>query len=117
MAAILIPLTVGQPQCLGPLKAGPLLWPVESGRRNNQQKGQLPASVHSLSRSPEQGQKLCGGAPAHCIPAGPSPGVLLAQVPNLEMNGNEDSLKESSRGPRHGGTETASENSYSTPMV
>ena len=51
MAAILIPLTVGQPQCLGPLKPGLLLWPVESGRCNTSRKGHAASSLYPL---PEQ---------------------------------------------------------------
>ena len=51
MAAILIPLTVGQPQCLSPLKPGRLLWPVESGRRTTSRKGYAASSLCPL---PEQ---------------------------------------------------------------
>lgn len=48
MAAILIRLTVGQPQCLGPLKPGRLLWPVESGRRNTSRKGHTASNLCPL---------------------------------------------------------------------
>lgn len=99
-ASSVIPLLVGQGRRLRPLALGGLLWSIESGGSNTSRKDHAASTLCPAPvRKPWPGTEV--------VWRGSSPGVLPAQVPDLEMNGNEGPPDESSGGPRHRGTETA----------
>lgn len=82
-----IPLIVGQGRCLCPSALGGLLWPIESGSSNTSRKDHAASTLCPAPvRKPWPGTEV--------VWRGSSPGVLPAQVPDLEMKGFRMNLAE-----------------------